>query len=97
MNNSQRSYLKGKAHHLDPIIYIGRKGLSEDTLYSIRIALAARELIKIKFHGFNKESIQEISKKITIKTLSFMVGSIGHTLILFKQNSNSEKQKYQLP
>ena len=55
LNSSQRSYLKGKAHPLEPIIYIGKNGLSVGTLNAINSALSKRELIKIKFQEFKDD------------------------------------------
>ncbi len=95
LNSSQRSYLKAQAHHLEPVIHIGKNGLTAGTIHSVNIALSSMELVKIKFHEF-KDNKQEISEKIETKTLSVIVGIIGHTLILFKQNSDPNKQKYQL-
>ena len=96
MNSLQRRYLKAQVHHMEPVIYIGKNGLTEGTIHSINTALSARELIKIKFHEF-KENKQELSEKIASDTFSFIVEIIGHTLILFKQNPDPEKQKYKLP
>ena len=96
LNSSQRSYLKSQAHHLEPVIHIGKNGLMEGTLHSINTVLLVKELIKIKFREY-KDDKQEISEKISRETKSIIVGIIGHTLILFKQNSNPEKQKYKLP
>ena len=96
LNSSQRSYLKGKAHPLEPIIYIGKNGLSVGTLNAINSALSKRELIKIKFQEFKNDK-QKLSTKIADETTSIVVEIIGHTLILFKQNPNSENQKYRLP
>ena len=96
LNSSQRSYLKGQAHHLEPTIHIGKNGLTDGTIHAINTALLAKELIKIKFLAF-KNVKQGIAEKIAIDTLSFIVGIIGNTLILFKQNPHSEKQEYQLP
>ena len=95
LNSSQRSYLKAQAHHLEPVIHIGKNGLTAGTIHSVNIALSSMELVKIKFHEF-KDNKQEISEKIKTKTLSVIVGIIGHTLILFKQNPDPNKQKYQL-
>ena len=49
LNSLQRSYLKGQAHHLEPMIYIGKNGLTGGSIQSINTALSANELIKIKF------------------------------------------------
>ena len=96
LNSSQRSYLKGKAHPLEPIIYIGKNGLSVGTLNAINSALSKRELIKIKFQEFKNDK-QKLSTKIADETSSIVVDIIGHTLILFKESLESEKQKYRLP
>ena len=96
LTNSQRSYLKSQAHHLEPVIIIGKNGLTEGTIYAIQTALKSRELIKIKFRG-HKEDKQKILEKILTETVSIIVGTIGHTIILIKQISDPEKQKYLLP
>ena len=96
LNSLQRSYLKGMAHHLEPMIHIGKNGLTDGTIHAINTALAANELIKIKFREFKNDK-QELADKITTETLSHIVGIIGHTLIIFKQNPNPEKQEYKLP
>ena len=96
LKSSQRSYLKSQAHQLEPVIYIGKNGLTDGIIHSINTVLLAKELIKIKFREFKNDK-QKIAKKIATETCSIIVGIIGHTLILFKQNSNPEKQKYQLP
>ena len=81
---------------LEPIIYIGKNGLTDGAIQGVITALSSRELIKIKFREFKDEK-QEIAEKIAIETLSLIVGIIGHTLILFKQNHKPEKQEYRLP
>ena len=96
LNSSQRRYLQGQAHHLEPVIHIGKNGLMEGTIHCIKTALSTRELIKIKFREFKNDK-QELADKITTETLSHIVGIIGHTLIIFKQNPNPEKQEYKLP
>ena len=85
INSSQRSYLKGKAHHINPSIFIGKNGLIEGAIHSIITSLESHELIKIKFRDLQVDK-KEISIHIASQTDSIIVGIIGHTLILFKQN-----------
>ena len=96
ITSSQRSYLKSKAHHLEAIIFIGKNGIIDGTIHSIIASLDARELIKVKFRDFKNDK-KELSKQIAAQTHSIIVGIIGHTLILFKQNIDLEKRKYILP
>ena len=92
INSSQRSYLKSQAHHLNPVIIIGKNGLNDGAIDLINKALNKRELIKIKFKEFKDEK-NSLSKEIIKKTNSILVGKIGHTLIIYKQNIDPDKRK----
>ena len=47
MTSKQRAYLKSLAMKLDPILQLGKSGVTPENTASIDEALAARELIKI--------------------------------------------------
>ena len=76
LTNSQRSYLKNQAHHLEPVIIIGKNGLTAGTLHAIQTALESRELIKIKLRG-DIEDKQKILEKISMEKVSIIVGTIN--------------------
>lgn len=92
INSSQRSYLKSQAHHLNPVVIIGKNGLNDGTIDLINKALNKRELIKIKFKEY-KDQKNSLSEEIIKKTNSILVGKIGHTLIIYKQNTDPDKRK----
>ena len=95
LSSSQRSFLRSQAHHLDPVALIGKNGVTDGTINTIDKALDSRELIKIKFREFKDEK-QILSEKVAKLTNSAVVGIIGHTLIIFRQNPDLEKQIYKL-
>ena len=96
LSSTQRSFLCSQAHHLEPVVLIGKNGVSVGTIESVNKALEARELIKIKFRVF-KDNKQSISDEIAASTNCHVVGMIGHTVILFRKNSDPEKQNIRLP
>ena len=98
MEGFQRKYLRGLAHGLKPVVFIGHKGTTAAVLRSIDEALASHELIKIKFIELkDKEKKGELVKIMTSKLRCEMVGSIGHTVILYRKNEDPEKQQIHLP
>ena len=96
LSSSQRSYLRSQSHHLEPVVIIGKNGITDGTFETIRRALDARELIKIKFREYKDEK-QSLSHQIAESTDSDVVGMIGHTIILFRQNPDPEKQNIHFP
>ena len=91
LSSSQRSYLRSQAHNLEPVVIIGKNGITNGTIETVKKALDARELIKIKFREYKDEK-QSLSHQIAESTESHVVGMIGHTVILFRQNPSPEKQ-----
>ncbi|HEY9161175.1 MAG TPA: YhbY family RNA-binding protein [Desulfomonilia bacterium] len=92
----ERTYLRGLAHSLKPVVQIGKNGLKNEVVGSIEEAFSTRELIKIKFNEF-KEEKKTISKEIEEITGSEMVGMIGNIAIFFKENDDETKRRIKLP
>ena len=96
LSSSERSFLRSQAHHLEPVVIIGKNGLTNGTIETVNKSLESRELIKIKFHEL-KDNKQSISDEIAASVNCHVVGMIGHTVILFRQNFDPEKQTIHLP
>ncbi len=96
LSSSQRSYLRSQAHHLEPVVLIGKHGITDGTIESIDRVLESRELIKIKFREFKDDKLS-MSEKITELTNSQVVGVIGHTVIIFRQNPDPDKRQIHIP
>ena len=135
----QRQYLKAAAHHLKPIIHIGKGGVTDPLLAELDAALLAQELVKIKVHNNSpvhpdnavaaddddsddsdsassdedadaeaapSAGARARAARDTLATTlcarlpgTQHVGTIGHTLVLFRQNINVKDRptRFQLP
>lgn len=86
MNSKKRAFLKKKAHNLEPIVRIGKDGLNENIIKSILEAIESRELIKVKI----LQNCEEEKSLIYTKLMDYkdfeLVGMIGRTIIIFKEN-----------
>jgi RNA-binding protein len=96
LKGTQRKYLRGEAHHLKPLVLIGRNGINKQVIGSVDLALKDHELIKVKFGDF-KEAKKEMSAEIAQNTKSEVVGIIGNIAILYRQNPEPEKRKIKIP
>ena len=95
MNSKQRSKLRSLAHHLKPIVVIGKDGLTKGAISSINRALDAHELIKVKFSQ-NKESKKALVKSSGDALSAFIIGDVGHTIIMFRAQKDRDKRKYNI-
>ena len=95
INSSYRSYLKSQAHHLDPVVIIGKSGLNNGALHSINNALSRQELIKVRFRD-HKDDKHDLSEKIALETSSIIIDMIGHVLMLYRENADPDKRKFTL-
>jgi RNA-binding protein len=96
LSSHQKKFLRGKAHHLDPAVMVGKNGVTGSLIKMVNDALNSHELIKVRFVEF-KDRKKELSQEITNKSKSEIVGMIGHILILYRQHPDEEKRKIELP
>ncbi len=98
LNEDAKKYLKGLAHGLKPVVFIGQKGLTENFEKALNEALDAHELIKVRFVDFKeKEQKTELSEEIEPLCGCERVGMIGHIAIFYRKHKNPEKRKIVLP
>ena len=96
LRGSIRTYLRGQAHHLKPLVIIGQQGVTDTVIQAINDALELHELIKIKFNSF-KEQKKELAAEIEQQTRSELLGIIGNIAIYYRQQPDKDKRKIQLP
>ena len=87
MTGKQKSFLRGQAHGLQPIIQIGKQGVTETVLDTILNALEARELIKISVLQNCMAEPKEIADLIAQQTNAQIVQVIGRVIIAYKKSS----------
>ena len=83
LKGSDRKHLRGLAHHLKPVVQVGRQGLIENLITTVSQALDAHELIKVKFVDFRQQK-EELSLEIATRTKSELAGLVGNIAILYR-------------
>ena len=87
LDSRQKKELKAKAHHLNPVVRVGQKGITENLLLETDQALAAHELIKVHVAVEDRDERQAIGQEIAGKTGAELVHSIGKICILYRKKS----------
>jgi len=78
--------LKQLSHHLNPVILLGAKGLTEAVHKEIDCALDAHELIKIKLNSKDKEEKAVLADTICKHHQALLVNQIGHIITIYREN-----------
>ena len=95
LTSANRKYLRSLAHHIDPVVLIGKNGINNGVINYIEIALNSKELIKIKFRDF-KDQKKNLSEDIERVTNSSIVGIIGNILILYRESQCPDNIKIRI-
>ncbi len=96
LSGFQRQYLKGLAHHLKPVVQIGKNGLTDRVFAQIDRAFLSHELIKVKFLDHQEEKVI-ISQAISNELEGEKVGMVGNMVIFYREHPDREKRKIHLP
>ena len=91
----QRQYLKGLAHSLDPVVRVGKGGVSDAVVEETKKSLAAHELIKVRFEIDNGELRRTFADKLAAAVDAQLAGSVGKIAILYRERD--EKATIKLP
>ena len=98
LKGKQKQFLRGLGHHLEPVVYVGREGLSDSLTQSTLDALKTRELIKIKLGQNCQVPKKEAATRLAELTGAALVQLIGRTIILYLPNKNLKAdQRISLP
>ena len=95
ISSKQRSKLRSLAHHLKPNVIVGKSGVTKGVVESISESLDAHELIKVKFNASKQDKGDFISSAEDLLS-AYIVGTIGHTIIIYRANEDREKRKYHI-
>ena len=85
LSSAQRSELRGRAHHLEPVVMIGDAGLTAAVMAEIDRALNAHELIKIRVHGDDRGARLQMLADICTQAACAPVQNIGKLLIIWRK------------
>lgn len=96
ITSKQRAYLKGLAMTMDPILQLGKGGLTPENTASVDEALVARELIKINVLQNCLEDSRQMAETLAERTRSQVVQVIGRKIVLYREGKD-DKKKIVLP
>ncbi len=89
-SGSERKLLRGRAHHLKPLVQVGKGGLTPGILAQIDRGLEDHELIKIRLTS-DRSGRSQLVSEIESASEATCIGKIGHVAILYRPHRPTEE------
>ena len=87
----QRAHLRSLAHHLKPILHVGKEGLSEAAVTAVAQAFNTRELLKVKVTDGAPLTAREAGDEIAARVEgAHHIQTIGRTVVLYRAGETPE-------
>lgn len=95
LTGKQKSFLRSMGQKLEPIVFIGKEGVTPTVVQAAREAIKKRELIKVRVLQNAEEEPADAITMLAERADVNLVQLIGRNGLLFKRNF--EKPKIELP
>ena len=91
ITSKQRSYLKSLAHNIDPVVYIGKEGLTDNILMELDRCLEARELVKVKLQEGADLDPKAVANEVLEPLGAEFVQAIGRKFTLYRESKENKQ------
>lgn len=95
LTGKQTRHLRALGHHLDPVVQIGKHGLTEALVAQLSEAIAHHELIKVKLLPECPIERREAGEEVAQAIGAELAQTLGRTLLFWKRNP--QKAKIEIP
>ena len=87
LTNAEKRHLKSLAHSLQPVVRIGQKGVTDNVLTELSLAMDHHELVKVKVGIGDRTQRSDAIQAMASATSAEIVQQIGQTASLFRRNA----------
>jgi RNA-binding protein len=95
LTSKQRQFLRGLAHALEPIVRVGRGGVSPSVIDETKRSLAAHELIKVRIENDDSSQRKALAAELAAACDAELAGTIGKLAIVYR--ARDEDPDIELP
>lgn len=93
LTSKQRSFLRAIGNRLEPIVLIGKSGITENLILQLDEALTARELVKGRTLPHLELNVKNITAELAEKTGADIVQTIGCNFLLYRAPQDGSPSK----
>lgn len=91
ITGKQRSYLKKLAHALEPTVFLGKSGLTENIKKELEVGFETRELVKVKIQEGCELEPKIVANELADELGAEFVQAIGRKFVLYRESKDNKQ------
>jgi RNA-binding protein len=91
LTGKQRRHLRALGHHLDPVVQLGKLGLTDGAVQAIDDALTAHELVKVRLATECPEDRDDLGERLAPLVKGEIAQTLGRTLLIYRRHPKEPK------
>jgi len=97
MTSKQRNFLRALAVNYEPVVTIGKQGLSESVLAELNDVLDNRELVKVSVLKNAPFEPKEILNEAAAALNAESIAAIGGKIVLYRRSDKKDVKHIEIP
>jgi RNA-binding protein len=91
LTGKQRRHLRSLGHHLDPVVQLGKQGLTEAAVAAVDAALAQHELVKVRLGTECPDDRNDVADRLAPAVKGQVAQVLGRTLLVYRRHPKEPK------
>ena len=91
ITSKQRSFLRSLAHELEPTVYIGKSGITDNIVKEMETGLEYRELVKVKLQEGCELTPKDAANELAELLRAEYVQAIGRKFTLYRESKDHKQ------
>lgn len=97
MTSKQRAYLRSLAMTMQPVVNVGKNGVTDSLILEVENLLDCKELIKISVLNNSDLDAKSVANCLQDATKATIVQTVGNKITLFRVSKKDDIKHIQLP
>ena len=86
LTGKQKKHLRGLGQLLDPLLTVGKEGITDPVVKGVGDLLDKRELIKVRLAGPSGAARKEVGPALAQAADAACISVVGRTVVLYRPN-----------
>ncbi len=87
LTGKQRRFLRALGHHREPVVQVGKEGISEGLVAALDVALDTHELVKIKLGESAGADRRSMGAAVAEAAGGELVQVLGRTVLVYRRRA----------